>query len=256
VVAIPHAGDIWMQHVMAVSLWGGRAVAASHRTAGALWRLDGIEPVGVEVSTVGRKESPREWLTIHETRVRFSIQRRNGIAVTSVARTIVDVASVVSPTILERAVEEALRRRLTTIVQLTNELHRLGGRGRRGASSLARILADHAFPRRPTDSELERILLRLLKKEGLPAPRCQYRVTSNERSARLDFAYPEVKLGIECDSYRWHSGRAAWAKDRVRSNELVGEGWRILHTTWEEIRAGAPGLIAALRRILGQQELL
>jgi very-short-patch-repair endonuclease len=52
----------------------------------------------------------------------------------------------------------------------------------------------------------------------------------------LDFAYPEVKLAIEADSYLWHASREAWERDRERNNELVALGWSFLPLTWSVVR--------------------
>lgn len=67
----------------------------------------------------------------------------------------------------------------------------------------------------------------------------QYEVRQAGRVvARLDFAYPDVQLGIEVDGYRWPSGRRQWARDVSRQNELIDLGWRILHVTYEDVVDG------------------
>ena len=59
--------------------------------------------------------------------------------------------------------------------------------------------------------------------------------------AIVDFAYPDIKLAIEAEGYRWHSSRARWERDLERRNELTALGWRVIHVTWAEFDAPAEG---------------
>jgi hypothetical protein len=95
--------------------------------------------------------------------------------------------------------------------------------------------------------------LRLLfAREGLPAPVAQFRVFGDDGFiARVDFAYPELKVAIEYDG-AWHGDPEQFAKDRRRLNRLVAAGWTVLHVTAEDLRR--PGLLAArLRELLAQR---
>jgi very-short-patch-repair endonuclease len=83
-------------------------------------------------------------------------------------------------------------------------------------------------------SDFEVGLFRALREAGLPLPLPQYRVLMADGSfVYLDFAYPEVRLAIEADSYLWHASLAAWQRDRARNGELVALGWSILPITWD-----------------------
>lgn len=244
----------WMGLVMAAATWAGDKAAASHTTAAVIWELEGITPGRVEVTKAGRKRSPRGWLTVHQTIRPFAIQRKLGIPLTTVPRTLVDLGHVVAPEVLTRAVHDALRRRLTTMDRLGAALEQDGGRGTRGTSNLARLLTESASA--PTESELERRVLRILADAGLPPPVCQYEVeTPSGLKARIDFVYLAPKVGIEADGYRWHSSRADWSRDQTRLNGLVALGWRILHITWADIEAGGAQLTDDLRRLVGQEPM-
>jgi len=92
----------------------------------------------------------------------------------------------------------------------------------------------------------------LLRRAGLPRPEVQWEVRDHGRLlARVDFAYPHVKLGIEADGFRHHSGRVAWQRDRVRGNALTSRGWRILRVTWEDVTARPDELVVDVRKSLG-----
>lgn len=66
--------------------------------------------------------------------------------------------------------------------------------------------------------------------------------------ARLDFAYPDMKVAIECQSYEWHSGRQNWEKDIDRHNRLQSLGWIIVYVTWEDLQH-RPNIVAERVRI-------
>jgi very-short-patch-repair endonuclease len=78
-------------------------------------------------------------------------------------------------------------------------------------------------------------------------PERQFEVRSyGKLVARVDFAYPQARLAIEVDGYRWHSGRARWQRDLQRRNRLIALGWRVLHATSEDIDGHPEVLIAMI----------
>ena len=244
----------WRQGVLAACLWAGTGAAASHVSAAAVWELDGIAPRATEILVAARKRSPPQGIVVHEASAPFAIQRRAAIPVTSATKTLIDLASVLPVERLEIALEDALRRRLTSVVGMQRAIGR--GQGLRGIIGLRRLVDARSSDGTPMDSALEVAVLQILRAAKLPAPVPQYVVRNpGGQTVRLDFAYPDALVGIEVDGYRWHSGRAAWSRDRVRLNWLCQTGWRILHVTNDEVRVGAPDLVAALRTFLGQQRL-
>jgi hypothetical protein len=91
----------------------------------------------------------------------------------------------------------------------------------------------------------------MLRRSGFREPALQHEVRSGGRLvAVVDFAYPELRLAIEADGYRWHSGRARWQHDRRRSNELTLLGWRIIHVTWDELSGRREALIDSIRNAM------
>jgi very-short-patch-repair endonuclease len=70
----------------------------------------------------------------------------------------------------------------------------------------------------------------------------------NGRRAFLDFAWPDLRLGVEADGYRHHASRVDWARDHTRNNALTSLGWRILPVTWEDMVHRPDQLVALLRR--------
>jgi very-short-patch-repair endonuclease len=70
----------------------------------------------------------------------------------------------------------------------------------------------------------------------LPHPVVQHPVSCNGRTLWLDFAYPDIRLGIEGDGYGTHGLREAFERDRRRDADLIALGWMVLRFTWKQVR--------------------
>lgn len=233
-----HTPD-WPAPLMAACLATGGV--ASHRAAA---HLHGLLDTAYLELTVPLSSRPRLPGVRRADLARADIDRSGAIPRTRVARTLIDLAAVDSALAAE-ALDTALSGRLVTTDYVRRRLETLGRQGRKGAGALIRLLADG--PAR-AESTFERRLLRLLQDAGLPRPMPQYEVTLGDgRQVRLDFAYPPVLLAIEADSFRHHSSRRDWARDRIRNRELTAMGWRILPATWEDLTPSSP-LLGQIRR--------
>jgi very-short-patch-repair endonuclease len=226
----------WQQDLSAGVLWLGAPCAISHRAAAALWELDGFRSLVVELSTTRNRQSRRPETCVHRvgSLPRADVCIRSRLPVTTVARTIIDLATMAAPEDVELAMESAIRRRLTSPARLETQLRRAPA-AMKGREKLVALLAH--MPATATESALETRIWRVLLNAGLPEPIRQFEVLDGLRLvARLDFAYPEAGLAIEADGYRFHSGRSDWRRDLTRRNVLTGLGWTILHATWEDVR--------------------
>jgi hypothetical protein len=205
VYRISGAPHWWQQSVMAACLWGGKGAAASHRTAAALWDLDGFRKGLPEITTPRALGSRHQGVRVH-ARVRLpkqDITILDAIPVTKPARTIVDLAAVVPREAVEQALDAALRTSKTSLREIRSKAEELAAPGRKGTALLRQVLADRVPGERPVESVLERKLLRVLKSRGLPRPTTQHLVYDRGVPvARLDFAYPAQKIGIEADATR------------------------------------------------------
>lgn len=246
VYRIGAAPPSWEQAVMAALLWAGEGAAASHRTAAALWRLEGATRETVEITSPRDRRSKN--VVVHLSTLPASDVTRIGVMpVTTVPRTLLDLGGVAAPSVVESALADALRRRLTTAVRLRRQLSALDGRRHRGAKALRQALDFLATPHNPLESVLEARLLRMLKRSRLPEPVAQYEVRPG---IRVDLAYPDARLAIEADGYRYHSGREAWRRDLSRRNALMATGWRVLHVTWHDIQQRPQELAEQVREAL------
>ena len=161
-----------------------------------------------------------------------------GVPVTTPARTLFDLAAVVSPDHLEAALHEAEVRRLTSPTSLHALVARY--RGHRGVQAVNNVLARHRAIGAPIPTNiLERRLLALLDAYHLPRPQ----INRISDSGELDATWPEHRLIVECDGFATHGTRKAFEADRARDRELVVAGWRVVRITWRQL-ADDPDAIA------------
>ena len=149
-----------------------------------------------------------------------------GVPVTSVARTMVDLACVVSPDALARAFHEAGIRYGATPAQVEEVLERRPSSP--GAAKLRAVVHGDA----PVLlSRLERRFLRLLRDNGLPLPETNRRVDGH----LVDCRWPAHRLTVELDGYRYHRSRYAWEQDRRREREARARGDDFRRFTWDDV---------------------
>lgn len=232
----------WSQSLVSAVLAGGDGAGASHRSAAAVWRFPRFEPGVVEISVRPSRRMREPGVIVHQTAdlAATDIVAVDAIPVTTPPRTLIDLASV-TPDRVEEALDDALRRRLTSLRWLEWCVGRLRRPGRGGIAVIERLLAARGGAR--TESPLEDRVLRLLRRAGLPEPVCQHEVRDGDRFVgRVDFAYPNLRLAIEADGYEWHSSRARWQRDLARGNDLLVLGWRVVHVTAGDLR-GRPDTV-------------
>lgn len=179
------------------------------------------------------------------------------LRVTSVHRTLAELGAVSDEELVEIALDDALRRGLTSYVKLNRCLQEIGGRGRRGTAVLRKVLSERDPHNAPTESPLETKALRFLRKAGLPIPVTQFPLYKNAVFlARVDFAYPVARLAIEVESYEFHSGRRALERDALRANDVVDIGWRLMRLTSGAMKEEGKKIEAQIRKALADTELL
>jgi hypothetical protein len=180
-----------------------------------------------------------EWLRLAGVRTRYSTvipacdrTRVDGIPSTTAARTLIDLAAVSPRWRVEEALDEAERRGLISLAQMRRRVDALGGRGRRGIATIRRLLDDRDPAQAVPESVWERRLLRAIRAAGLPDPVLQFEIRhGGQLVARVDAAYPDHRVAVDYDTYRYHAGRAKYDRDLARRNRLSGIHWTLLHAT-------------------------
>lgn len=224
--------------------------AASHRSAAALWDLPGAMRDIVEITCVRWHRGFVAGLVVHETenlRVE-DIEEIDGIPVTAIEQTLLGLAAVVTPVIVEMALDRALNRKLTTRTRLEAFVRAKGARGRNGIGVLRRLVATQDPLAGIPESAMETKLKQLLRRRGLPTPEFQYVIRHNGRFvARVDAAYPALRIAIEFDSYEHHTGRMAIVRDNDRRNKLKRIQWESITFTAADLsKNGGPALEALI----------
>ena len=231
---------------MAAVLAYGAGALLSHHPAAVLWGLRPPPAQTMHVTVATRDARSRRGITAHHVATLHpsDATRRHGIPVTSPARTLLDLATQLTPRDLTRAVEEARIHRLATDVSLTEQLERYPTH--RGAAALKR-----AIPSEPalTRSEAERRLLELVRAARLPQPEANVRVGRHE----VDLLWRTEELVVEVDGYAFHSSRAAFERDRRRDAELAAAGIRVIRVTWRQIVEEPEAVVARLAAALVAQ---
>jgi predicted transcriptional regulator of viral defense system/very-short-patch-repair endonuclease len=234
----------------AATLTCGDGTVVSHRSAAALMGLLDKAPLSVHV--IGRRERgrtidgirshPASFLAVHETGT------FDGIPCTSPARTLVDVATEVGMQTLRSCFERAAARGILDVAAVEASLRP----GRPGAPAI-RTLLDEWRPALPAGSKpklkspLEAMVLPLLAKRGLHAPRCNAPVQLAEgRRIEVDFLWPEQRFVLEADSRDYHGTDAAFERDRWRDRELMRAGYGWLRVTKRQAEREAEAVAAAI----------
>jgi very-short-patch-repair endonuclease len=242
VYAVGHTALSERAREIAAVLASGQGAALSHRSAARLWRIVSYAP-GIEV-TCGRSRPPGPGILVHRSTLsRADRASREGIAVTGLGRTLVDLAEVLSESRLADAVNEAEVQRLFDLAELEAALART--RARRGRHKLRRVLADWR-PRPLTRSEAERRFLELCVGHGLPRPRANASVAGQE----VDFLWPDLGLAVEVDGAATHQTRRAFEEDRRRDRRMAARGLHVIRVTWRDLYAAERDLAGELAAVL------
>jgi very-short-patch-repair endonuclease len=249
VYAVGHRALVADARWMAAVLAAGPGAALSHRSAAALW---GIRPSArpvIEV-TAARRARPGRGIQPHRGRLPDDeVTTVVGIPVTTVPRTLLDIAAVLPRHQVERAINEAEVRRLGDPLPLAVLLARYPCR--RGVAVARAILDDSRIGSTITRSELEERFLAFLIDHRLPRPEVNANIRIGNRSIECDFAWPRQSLIAELDGQAFHATTATFERDRARDRALNVAGWRVVRITWLQLHVEATALAADLRRLLG-----
>jgi very-short-patch-repair endonuclease len=230
--------ETWQQALWAARKWAGADCVFSHRSGLLLMGLAGATDRVVELTVTRRIRSPDPRIILHYTRRDPFVGaiEIDGLPVTSAGRTILDSAAVAYRWQIEAALDDALRRKLITVNDMWRILVKSGGRGRKGSALLRALLEERSDGRARSHSRLEIKLDGILRNSTVPRYFRQFEVmTRSGTPADVDFAWPEARLAVEVDGYRWHSGRQQWQNDMQRQNALAEVGWLVLRFSWYDV---------------------
>jgi hypothetical protein len=226
---------------------------ASHRAAARLRGLDGFEQAPVELLVergAKRRRQPRH-AVLHETLDLKApdLEEVDGIACTSLVRTLVDLPAVAHEFRVGVALDQAVRHDPALLGRIADRHREVARKGRDGTVALRALLAERGEGHL-VDSGFERRALRLIHTSLLPTPVTQHHVTDGEVECWLDIAWPARLVAMECDSLRHHMGERAFRWERRRRRLLAAQGWTVLEFTYREVTQQGEMVLRELTRHL------
>ena len=246
----------WRQAVLAAVLAVGHGAVASHRTAAALLSLDGFDPVRpVELLvTLGGSARSAGGVVVHRTSDlgRADREVRHGIPCTTAARTLLDIAPLVTARRLEAAFDDAERRGLVWRPHLRWRIDVLRRQGRSGIPQVAALL-DRTEGRGLGGSWLEQQALREVALAGLSAPRCQVKLRkAGGGIARVDLFWDDARVRVELNGHGSHATRRRRQADAERAARLGLADWEVVQFTYEDVVERPAYVVATIRANLAK----
>ena len=230
----------WIAAVLAC----GPEALLSHRSAAALWDIAPTSSPFIDITAPRNRKGHKE-IRLHRVHHLRDADRttHQAIPVTTVARTLFDLAEVVDTRRLERAFERAERLELLDL-DAVNEVCR-SNQGRHALRPLLTLLPSLGSAP-PTRSDLERDFLDFCCANDVPEPR----INAIAEGFEVDAQWPEQRLVAELDSFEFHRTRAAFERDRARDAVLQIAGYRVLRITWRRLRDEPTEVARAIRALL------
>ena len=248
------AASTWQARIAAAQLAAGPDAIVSHRSAAALYALDGFDQQRMVHLSLPRARSPRQPKDVVFHRCTdydlIVVEHRQDIAVTDPARLVLDLyAGEPNPDVARRGLFSVRKKNLASWAALDDCLGRHARRGRKGITQLR---ADLELYRRIgcPETAFEDTITRCLMGAGLPDPHLQYWVHTPGGRYRIDVAFPDFRIGIEGKSKAHHLTDEAFESDPVRDADLSIAGWIIIHVTWGQLRDDPAGVVRRIRRAL------
>jgi very-short-patch-repair endonuclease len=235
---------VWMAAVLA----GGEGTVLSNRPAGAAWAI--CSSAGRVEVTAPRQRRPHPRILFHHSVLPADERTtHNGIPITTVPRTILDLAATLDERQLERAINEAEIKRLWDELSLHDLLYRY--RGRAGTKSVRAALRKRTEGATLTKSDLEELFLRFADGARLPRPETNTYVEGLE----VDCVWRAQRVIVEVDGWETHRTRAAFERDREKSRILQAAGWRCVPVTYLQLEHTSAEVARDVHRLLAATTL-
>ncbi len=234
---------------MAAVLASGPDAVLSHWSAAHLWMIRPNSRTRIDVTVAHRSrssksirrhvsEGPEDERTVEE-----------GIPITTVPRTILDLAATEDSDTAENLLRESEFRQLSDRLSLPDLIERYQGkRGTRKAqAALDRLKEDPVGRKR---SRLEERFAPFLRKNHLSLPRFNDWILLGDKRYQVDCHWPHLRQIVELDSWESHSTRSAFHGDRARDRRLIAAGYTVTHITWAQLDEEPEEIASDLRRLL------
>jgi very-short-patch-repair endonuclease len=227
---------------MAAVLACGPGAVLSHVPGGAHWQL--VRDRGPCEVIAPKARRSRPGIHVHEAQLPADeLTIHEGIPITTVSRTLIDLAAVLPQRQLERAINEAELLHLWDELSLDDLLHRHPRH--KGNRAVRAALQKRREGSSATKSDLEEMFLGLTDGAGIPRPEINAMVEGFE----VDAVWRDVRLVIELDGRDTHGTALAFERDRERDRALQVAGWRPVRITHRQMRDTPRAVVDDLRRL-------
>jgi very-short-patch-repair endonuclease len=233
---------------MAAVLACGPAAVLSHRSAAALWGVRGASSRAIEVTTPQKSRSHGSIHRHFAVLPPDEVTEHRGIPVTTVPRTLFDLAAVSPADVVEQALRESEFRRLHDRLSLPDLLARYPGR--RGVPTVRECLRRRRdLPPGRARSWLELEFLPFLRRNGLPRPRLNAWLQVGGRSIQVDCLWPGDVV-VELDGFAAHGTRTAFREDRARDRRLRVAEYGVIRIAPEQLEDEPEEIAKDLRALI------
>jgi hypothetical protein len=230
----------WIAAVLAC----GTGAVLSHRSAAMAWGLRSA-PGPIDITASGGHGRRRRGIADHHGRLTpVDVTARHGIPITTVPRTLLDLAETVPRKELMRALDAAVRARLYSRAALEAIIAR--SPGRRGLKPLNAALTALHPGKALTRSAFERLALPLLATQGIPRGEINARAAGYE----VDLLWRDHRLAVELDGRAFHASPASFRDDRRRDADLQAAGYRVLRFTYQQVTEETGWVVTRIRQLL------
>lgn len=238
---------------LAAALSSGPGAVLSHRSAAALWGIRDSASGPVDVTVPSKSTSSPRVRRHHSVLPADEVTVCEGIPVTTVPRTVFDLAATSSIDRIENAIRQAEYRRLYDRLSLVDLVKRYPGR--RGVGRVRMALARiETLPAGRARSPLEERFLSFLRRYGLPRPRLNAWIAVGEKRFQVDCHWPGTRHVVELDSWEAHGTRSAFREDRARDRVLGTAGFSVTRISSAQLDDEPKAIAADLRALLSGRE--
>lgn len=244
--AVGHRRDDRLARLHSSLLIAGDGAALSHRAAAGELGLLTTSSAPIEITVPRHRRPPPGARYYRRSLPDDEIVFENGLAVTSVGRTLFDLAGQVGEWRYRRAVREAQVQRLHCWPPLATLLDRHPRSP--GAGLIRTILAAGAAPANVVPTDGEDRFLELVSRGGFPAPAQHYGIALADDWVEVDLAWPELGIAVEVDS-SFHEVPIAIETDRARDQALLAGGWVVFRCTWRQLYDDPDGVLRRFTKL-------
>ena len=238
------------EHWTAAVLACGEGSALSHAAGAANLAIRPSAATLIDVTSPTGQGTGQPGIRAHRSRLEpWEVTAVDGIPTTTCARTLLDLAEMIHPEALAKAVDRAEILGRFDLADLRRVLAH--NRGRHGLHPLRALLSSLDPAGSQTRNDFEKALYALCRDADLPLPKPNHWLQLEGRWIQADFLWPGARFVLEADGWQTHRTRQAFERDRARDQLLLRAGYRTARVTWRQLQCESDRVGVTIRAALG-----